>query len=77
MPETESIYQNQILFSVPYGFKDLSARKLDLDRIADGDPELMHELYQALASEFEGINYNMVAASCRRRADQWRLMVRR
>jgi len=73
---TESIYQNQILITVPLGFKDLSARKLELDRISEGDPETMQALYNVLADEFDDIRYSMVAASCRRKADQWRGMRR-
>ena len=71
MPETESIYQNQILFTVPAGTKDLSARKLELDRMTDCDPETMRELYFGLADEFEAINFMTVAANCRKRANYW------
>lgn len=74
MPATESIYQNQILFTVPIGFKDLSVRKLELDRITDGDPETMQALYLALADEFDAIDYLLIADKCRKRSDQWRLM---
>jgi len=71
MPETESIYQNQILFSVPLGTKELSARKLDLDRLENCDAETMRELYLCLADEFEAINFMTVAANCRKRAEYW------
>jgi len=74
MPATESIYHNQILIQVPAGFKDLSARKLELDKLTDADPDILHEAYLSLAEEFEAINYQMVADVCRRRAEQWRLM---
>jgi hypothetical protein len=70
----ESIYQNEILFRVPLGLKALSARKLELDRIVDGEKETMSALYDGLADEFEGIGYQMVAGACRKRALQWRQM---
>lgn len=71
MPETESIYQNQILFTVPIGTKELSARKLELDRLTSCDAETMCELYLCLADEFEAINFLTVAANCRKRANYW------
>ena len=70
--QTESIYQNKILFSVPLGFVDLSTRKLDLDRITDGVPAEMQALYAALAADFRKIDSLMMADACDRRADQWR-----
>jgi hypothetical protein len=71
---TETLYQNEILFTVPAGLKELSARKLELDRITDGEPAVMSALYLALADEFEQINYTTVAGNCRKRAEYWRLM---
>jgi hypothetical protein len=76
MTLTESIYQNKILINVPLGFTDLSARKLELDRITDGDPREMQELYSVLSDEFAAMNCPAMAAVCLRRADQWRGMVR-
>jgi len=72
--QSESIYQNQILFTVPSGLKELSARKVDLDRMSEGDPLVMSELYYTLAADFESINYSIVAANCRKRARYWREM---
>jgi hypothetical protein len=69
---TESIYQNQILFRVQAGFSDLSTRKLELDRITDGEPGLMRELYSTLAEDFRKIDSPMMADACDRRAEQWR-----
>jgi hypothetical protein len=70
----ESIYQNGILFRVPLGLKALSARKLELDRIVDGEKETMSALYDGLADEFEGIGYYAIADVCKKRAFQWRQM---
>ncbi len=72
MPQTESIWQNEILLTVPLGFKDLSARKLELDRITDGDPELISAMYDQIAEEYEAMNYHMNAEGCHRKAFQWR-----
>ena len=73
--QTESLYQNQILFTVPAGLKDLSARKLDLDRMTEADPATMQALYLSLADDFDGIGYSMVAGNCRRRAAEWQGMI--
>jgi hypothetical protein len=68
----ERIYQNKILFDVPEGFSELSARKLDLDRMTDGVPAEMREFYAALAADFRAIGYTFNADACDRRAEQWR-----
>lgn len=68
---SESIYQNGILLSVPDGYKQLCTRKLDLDKIADGEPLVMRDLYNQVAQEFEEIGYTIVANNCRRKAAQW------
>ena len=58
--------------SVPDAAPELSARKLELDKLENPDPETIAALYSALADEFEEINYLTVAGSCRRRAEYWK-----
>lgn len=74
MTQSETTYQSQVFLKVPYEMQELSARKVDLDRMSEGDPLVMSELYNTLADEFEAINYTIVAANCRKRAEYWREM---
>lgn len=66
------IEKNGIFTQLSDSFVELSARKLELDQLREGDPELIAAMYEALATDFEHDSHYFLAEKCRKSAASWR-----
>jgi hypothetical protein len=69
-----AITNGELTVFVPFGVRELMARKLALEVVSDFDPDIYPDLWDALAEDYEKVygTDSIAAAACRRKAEHYR-----
>lgn len=71
MSELLKVDGNGVTVLVPDGYKELVARRLDLDQDTAMDDDLKANLYADIAEGFTAIGYHAAASAAMRRAEHY------